>query len=155
MLLSKLLFIFLAAFLVSGCSPNIKQEEADTAQETIKVVAPTPTPTNTNAYIQASDQKPGKTINIGTVSAQGKNFIVVYKGSEDDTHAEMIGKSQPITGSQNDFNIVLDKPAVVGDQISAVLYGDNGDSLFSESEDVMILDESGSAVQANFIITAN
>lgn len=85
-------------------------------------------------------------------------FVVAYRTTEDGSLGGVIGVSEYLTpGEHDNFIITLNDEEVIeiGENIIAILHGDNGDGEFSLEEDGALVDDEGNVVMSSFTVLDN
>jgi hypothetical protein len=90
-------------------------------------------------------------------SDEAGGYVTVFRTDESGMPTGMIGVSSYLEpGISDNFLVPLDEGETVevGDTLVAMLYGDDGDGVWSEDLDTVLMDENGQIVMTSFTILA-
>lgn len=103
-------------------------------------------------FIYIGSKNPGKNIDIDVVFLKQEGFVVVYENTFEPT-GELLAVSKYLeAGEHVKIPLQLLRKVQDGEVFTAMLHIDDGDKLFSLSDDVPIRDDSGEGVYAQIVI---
>lgn len=98
------------------------------------------------------DQGPGKVIRAGEIRLSEIGFVVIYE-VRNGRIINKLGQSLLLPpGDYRNIQIDLDREAESGMTLSAVLYHDNGDGVFTTAVDVPVTDSKRNTIAVQFSI---
>ncbi len=100
-------------------------------------------------------QRAGRTVQIDFATLSAPGFITINRVNEDGTIGDRVGTSALLYGGTTEaFAVPLTVPMVVGDIFYAVLYPDNGDTLFTDSDTALFTQDGAQPMSTLFSVEA-
>lgn len=137
--------IIVLSFILSACIPKQPAEQTDdTTSSGLRV--------GDNA-IYVSDQGPSSVMNIGLTSLSAPGYVVIHEDNNGKPGA-IIGSS-PVLGANKDIkaSVDLDRKAVDGESLFAMLHFDNGDGQFDPTTDLPVKDDKSNIIMMKFNVS--
>lgn len=104
--------------------------------------------------LNIEDQQPGSSIMVESAYLEDPGYIVVYTTDVSGNMNEMVGQSTLLTaGEKSNLRVSLNRPVQDGEELTAVLYMDDGDGVLNEQQDTLLLDDYDEAISARFMIS--
>ena len=109
------------------------------------------------ASVSAEDQTladPSE-VTIASVVSNGPGILVVHESSADgSSFSTAIGNGPVTDGASSDLVVTLDRPAVDGEKLWAMLHkDDNGDGVYDSAADTPITADNGDVLMTPFVVT--
>lgn len=105
--------------------------------------------------IQVANQAATSSATITSASFGQGGYIVIHAATADGAPGEVIGYSEYLApGSYDNVQITLTKPVKIGDNLFAMLHGDDGDQTYGfPDEDLPLKDNAGNIILQKYTVT--
>lgn len=148
---SKSIIILMFSLALVACGKKDSSDAANTSGDTSQAGQNTPltTPKPDKNMIRSVNQPAANIIYVREIYLEYPGYVALHRLNDDGSLGDMIGITHAIEGSKEQIDVAVNEPVNNGDKLAVVMYQDDGDIEFNDTEtDTAVTDENGEVIKS-------